>query len=81
MYDFFNDLSVLGWFGVAMWASVPLGIFLRPQWFFNYEERKPKLEAFREFTLTLEKQVLFMVIRFIVICLGVGVIGGLLVAI
>lgn len=73
--NFFSGLSFFGWIGVLVWIAIPIAIYLKQDWFFNYERRKPKLPQFSEYCYTFERQVIFMVIRFCVMvmfALGVG---------
>lgn len=73
--EFFEGLSVFGWLGVLIWVLLPVAVFIKQKWFFNYEERKPQTRIFDEYCYTFERQVIFMAVRFVLLVLfslGVG---------
>ena len=78
MYEFFEGLSLIGYVGVLLWVLFAISIPIKPNWYFNVDERKPRLETFEKFTYLPEKAFIFMGIRFVAIAFSVLVIGLLL---
>lgn len=72
---FFEDLSLFGWLGILVWALLPISIYVKQDWYFNYDRRKPQIRAFDEFCYTYERQFVFMIVRFLVIVM-VGIMVG-----
>lgn len=78
MVDFFNSLSLVGFLGVLLWIAFILSIFIKPHWYVDYYRRFPKVNAFEEYIYDLPRQIGFMVVRFVLICFIVFVIGRLI---
>lgn len=80
MVEFFNNLTLIGWIGVVIWVALPVLIFTKQDWFFNYERRLPKMQFFEEYCYTYGRQFVFMSIRFVVLVLAFIIVGKLLTA-
>lgn len=78
---FFADLSAIGWLGVCIWFAYILLIFIKSNWIFYFDERKPRWEAFERFGYVPEQQYIFMTVRFICISLMVYIVGQIMVLI
>ena len=78
MYEFFDDLSFMGWIGVGIWLGFILSIGIKKEWYFSVEERKPYIRSFDKYTYTDSSAFVFLILRFIVICIGVFGFGSIL---
>lgn len=77
---FFESLSGIGWLGILLWILFILVILWRPRWFTTYEERFPKTHIFDHLLYEEWHYILFMVIRFLVMILTLGVITRIMFA-
>lgn len=75
---FFENLSVMGWIGVAIWVIAIFLVFAKKEWFFHFDERLPRFDVFEKYGLLPEHMYIFMTIRFVVIGLVVFIVGKLL---
>lgn len=74
----FDDLSIVGFLGVLLWALFILSVFVKPYWYTDFYRRFPKMDVFSEYIYGLDRMIPFMVARFIVIAVIVFVIGKLI---
>lgn len=78
MVEFFDSLSLIGFLGVAIWASFPITVFAKKEWFFTYDERILPLRIEDQYITLPEYKIGYMAFRFIVIGLAVYVSGKIL---
>lgn len=72
---FFGNLSFIGWLGVIVWVSFIVLAVVKQKWFFYFDERFPKIEAFERFGYVPETRYVFMTIRFFAIGMTFYIIG------
>lgn len=78
MVEFFDSLSLIGFIGVAIWASFPIMIFAKQEWFFSYDDRVLPIDIEDQYITLPEYRIGYMIFRFIVIGLFVYVVGKIL---
>lgn len=72
---FFASLSFIGWLGVGVWVSFFVLMVVKQDWFFHFDDRFPKIEAFERFGYVPETRYIFMIIRLIAIGMLFYIVG------
>lgn len=67
MTGFFDGLGVIGWVAVFLRIGLILSLFIKSNWWVNYDERFPRLAMFEDYVYTEVHMFIFMVIRGIVL--------------
>lgn len=79
MTGFFDGLRVLGWIAVCIRIGLILSVVMKSHWWFNYEERLPRLSIFVDHLYTDFHIFVFMAVRGIILFGTVWILTSLLI--
>ncbi|MFV1457341.1 hypothetical protein [Bacillus mycoides] len=79
--SFYEGLGMFGWVAVAIRVALILSIFMKSNWWFNFEERMPRFTMFEDYLYTEVRIFVFMGLRLVVVFCGIWVFTNLLILI
>lgn len=79
--ELMTDPSIATVLVVALWGGLIACVFIKQEWFFNFDERFPKMHTFDMQIVTDVGRIGFLIVRFIVIFLIAYVLGMFIVLI